>query len=57
MIANLSKNLKEIRIHLCQTSPGSNGARYNTLIKELSYPEIPAYKSKEPKFPHPDQGS
>lgn len=28
--SNLARNLREVRLHLCQTSAASQGARYNT---------------------------
>ncbi|KAJ3022221.1 ndufa2, NADH:ubiquinone oxidoreductase 10.5kD subunit [Thoreauomyces humboldtii] len=41
----LSKNLKELRIHLCQTSSGSNGTR------EFILKEYAAIKKENPNFP------
>ncbi|KAI8817035.1 thioredoxin-like protein [Fimicolochytrium jonesii] len=41
----LSKNLKELRIHLCQTSPGSKGTR------EFILSEYAAIKDANPHFP------
>ncbi|KAJ3277991.1 ndufa2, NADH:ubiquinone oxidoreductase 10.5kD subunit, partial [Borealophlyctis nickersoniae] len=41
----LSKNLKELRIHLCQTSPGSKGTR------EFITKHYPAIKRDNPHLP------
>ncbi|CAG8616861.1 474_t:CDS:2 [Acaulospora morrowiae] len=41
----LSKNLKELRVHFCQTSPASSGVRD---FIASSYPSI---KSANPHFP------
>ncbi|XP_053319480.1 NADH dehydrogenase [ubiquinone] 1 alpha subcomplex subunit 2 [Spea bombifrons] len=43
--SKLSKNLKEIRIHLCQKSPGSQGVRD---FIEQNYVEL---KKANPEFP------
>ncbi|XP_064827576.1 NADH dehydrogenase [ubiquinone] 1 alpha subcomplex subunit 2-like [Oncorhynchus masou masou] len=43
--SNLAKNLREIRLHLCQTSPASQGARD---FVELHYVEL---KKANPTFP------
>ena len=41
----LARHLKELRIHLCQTSPGSAGAR------EFINSNYAALKSANPEFP------
>uniref|UniRef100_A0A674D077 NADH dehydrogenase [ubiquinone] 1 alpha subcomplex subunit 2 n=2 Tax=Salmo TaxID=8028 RepID=A0A674D077_SALTR len=43
--SNLAKNLREIRLHLCQTSPASQGARD---FVEQHYVEL---KKANPTFP------
>ncbi|KAM6970150.1 NADH dehydrogenase [ubiquinone] 1 alpha subcomplex subunit 2 [Aplochiton taeniatus] len=43
--SNLAKNLREIRLHLCQTSPASQGARD---FVEQNYV---ALKTANPNFP------
>ncbi|XP_062308969.1 NADH dehydrogenase [ubiquinone] 1 alpha subcomplex subunit 2 [Osmerus eperlanus] len=43
--SNLAKNLREIRLHLCQTSPASQGAR------DFVEQHYVALKSANPGFP------